>query len=81
MIHGSPVRLITFDGDEIFMFSSAWLFLFENPSDLVRDIKIFGHFDLCREVSLSKQQKLAVCCNRIKYKATSRIYRLICDCS
>lgn len=25
MIHGSPVRLITFDGDEIFMFSSAKL--------------------------------------------------------
>lgn len=23
MIHGSPVRLVTFDGDEIFMFSSA----------------------------------------------------------
>lgn len=82
MIRGSPVRLITFfDADKIFHVQSSvvWLFfLFEDSSDPVKE-KISGHFGLY--IGNTRQQKLAICCHRIKYKkATSRIKTLMWDC-
>lgn len=48
-------------------------FLFENLSDPVRDIKSQGILISTQEISISKQQKFAVCGQQVKYKATSCI--------